>query len=210
MSLQAIEICYLSCVALGTAMVATGDGSGHWYTDADSRHPVEPAHIAPTVAWLDIPDGYTVTATWGDRIKRGDTPRVYGTRGGQSWCCDDDGAIRVDGYWVDEPELQRLAAEWRSAVAEAWAADIDARPEVAAAVEHYRYTVLDRLDREHADHRRRWDLDRQAIARRFGRAWVSVDEQTAPGTCCVRSVSGTLLGYAHVMDGRWLGTVEII
>lgn len=81
------------------------------------------------------------------------------------------------------------------------------RPDVArACAEHD--AMLSRIDAESRAHEARWAEDRARIARMFRRKIVSVEEQTVPGLCVVRSSRGRTLGYAHVWDGRWLGRIS--
>lgn len=177
-----------------------------------------------TVGYLDGPTPHdatievdtriaTVTCMWADRIDRGDEPAAYGLLSdGRRWECGGLTRVSAPGAWdvydCTDPDLAAALRAARAAVAAAWRADVEARPEAAAALEGYRVNVLDALDRQYAAHNARWDRDLQAIARKFRRAHVQVGEQTVPGKCCVRSARGKLLGYADVWDGRWLGTVE--
>ena len=118
------------------------------------------------------------------------------------------GRLRLDGYESTDDVLLAAILDARRQIAAAWLADLAARADVAAVVENYRATVLDALDREYAEHHKRWEADRASIAAIFRRKWVEIGEQTVPGKCCVRSSRGKLLGYADVWDGKWLGTVE--
>jgi hypothetical protein len=172
--------------------------------------------------------------SWGDRVSRSQSgPSVYGPlersqHGTPSALCCEAGEL---GDWWSRPEVQvrgyrhatdghsytaELTDEQRAAalatyhaVAAAWRQAVATDPEIAAAVEAHRQ-IQDSILADHAAYNERWEIDLAHIAQKFGRNSVSVGEQTVPGKCCVRSARGKLLGYAHVRDGRWLGTVERI
>ena len=167
--------------------------------------------LDPTVLVVWCPDDRieTIQATWGDRVARGQAPSTYGTLAdGTAWeTYRDGGGLRLNGYPATDETLLDAIMHTRAQVETAWLAAIADRPDVAAAVEGYR-VLLDRMDARDAAHRARWERDVAAIARKFRRRSVVVGEQTVPGKCCVRSARGKLLGYAHVWDGAWLGTVE--
>jgi hypothetical protein len=103
--------------------------------------------------------------------------------------------------WADA--FDRAVVEIRSAIQ----ADRISRPEVEATCAAYDKIIAD-MRAEHAAHYRQWDRDVVAIAKLFRRRKVHVGEQTVPGKCVVRSTRGNTLGYAHVWDGKFLGTVE--
>jgi hypothetical protein len=202
-----VSISYLDAIEVDSGKPAKhGDGryvNGLFVPRVPTRA-VEPTTL--TVAALDDRIA-TIEASWGDRVERGESPRVYGTLTDGAAYQILDGQLRVGGYDVEDVALLAAVLDAQRQVSAAWLAAIADRPDVAAVVEQYRVR-LDALDRAEAEHRERWARDCIAIARRFRRASVQVGEQTVPGKCCVRSARGTLLGYADVWDGRWLGTVE--
>lgn len=206
-----VSIGYLDRVEAESGRVAKqGDG----YHIAGRFVPRVPTRaVEPTIVSVEVSDDRiaTIQPSWGDRVARNKTPCVYGTlTNGTSWELGEDDALRLGGYVETVEPLLAAIRDAHRQVADAWRAAIASRPDVAAVVEDYRATVLDRLDREYAAHLAQWETDTAAIARKFRRQWVQVGEQTVPGKCCVRGAKGTLLGYANVWDGRWLGTVERI
>lgn len=203
------SIGYLTPVEIESGRAAK-HGDGH-YANGRFIPRVPTRAVEPTSITVAVSDDRiaTINASWGDRIKRGETPSTYGTLiDGTRWETYQDGSLRLNGYSADDDALLAAIRDTRRQVADAWLAAIASRPDVAAVVEHYRATVLDRLDTEYAAHLAQWETDVVAIARKFRRKWVQVGEQTVPGKCCVRSSRGNLLGYANVWDGKWLGTVE--
>jgi hypothetical protein len=204
---------YLDSVRVDTGLAHTGAERqiGGAFVPVDATgFPVEVRRVEPTtvdLGQIDLPSGCSVQVGWGDRVKRGETPPVWIARLEMTPYADHP----IPAVLVPEDELpDGLLAACRERVAAAWLADIEARPDVASVVEHYRSSVLDALDRQYETHRRQWDEDVRAIAQKFRRKWVEVGEQTVPGKCVVRSSRGNTLGYADVWDGRWLGTVQRI
>ena len=165
----------------------------------------------------------SLSVSWGDRVSRQKTaPSVFGSIGdgvevtvgelGHWWVASPvtvRGYVRISsGGSADLTERQHAdALATYTAVATAWREALRTDPEIAAAVEQYR-KILDRIERDHDEHYRQWTKDVGSIAAKFRRRRVSVDEQTVPGKCCVRSTRGNLLGYALIQDGRWTGRVE--
>lgn len=204
-----VSIGYLDHVEIESGAAAEyGDGR-HVDGRFVAREPTRA--VEPTIVTITVSDDRiaTVYAGWGDRVRRGETPPIWGELiDGTRWGAGEDGSLRLDDYPATDDALRAAIHDARRQVAEAWLAAIADRPDVAAIVEHYRAAVLDRLDAESAALQSRWAVDAVAIAREFRRTRVEIGEQTVPGKCCVRGSRGAMLGYAHVWDGQWLGTVE--
>lgn len=183
-----IKIEYLSSIIIETGEVADPHRD-FYFSDGTPIRPV--ARVSPTVIDIDddlIPANLQLNVSWGDRVERGGYPTTWLSR---------------DGLQIRENIPQVVI----DAIRAAWLADIETRPDVMTAVEHYRQ-ILDVIDREYRHNEQRWNRDCETIAKKFRRKWVEVGEQTVPGKCCVRSLRGKLLGYADVWDGRWMGTIE--
>jgi hypothetical protein len=166
--------------------------------------------VEPTLVTVEVSDDRiaTIRASWGDRVKRGETPSTYGTlTDGTTYDTYADGSLRLGGRPATDDALLAAIRDTRRQVAEAWLAAIATRPDVAAVVEDYR-RGLDEMYRTFDAHYAQWATAIQLIAHKFRRKKVYIGEQTVPGKCCVRSARGALLGYAYVQDGQWLGTVE--
>lgn len=188
-----------------------------------------------TIRFLDLPRTISIVTplaldvSWGDRVSRTqDGPTVFGSVSGAPdgtagdlrvevgqrghWWERQEVTVRgtIDGYDAPLTEEQRAAAlATYHAVASAWRAALASDPEIAETVEAYR-RIEDGIDAAWIRCREQWERDAQQIAQLFRRVSVEIGEQTVPGKCCVRSRRGKLLGYAHVWDGRWMGTIERI
>lgn len=202
---QTARISYLGTV--------TTDGTAHGgWQDRRQSIPVAPVEV-------QLPDTLPVAVSvgWGDRERDADlavwtSPDADGV----SMSMDRGSAGRIhvwrhhgaDRYSHDTlPAWSPAFLAAVTAVREAAArAEVD-RPEVRTVCESYR-RILGQIDAQHEAHRRQWERDVATIARMFRRERVEVGEQTVPGLCVVRSVSGTTLGYAEVWDGRFLGRIR--
>ncbi len=205
------EIRYLGHVVAETGQAHDPNDGRHVAGRYVPRRPTR--RVEPAVIEVEVPaEIETVQVSWGDRVPRGGIPSIYGhLTGGETYEISEQHGLRLDGYFDVEEGLGELAQSIRAlwaALAEAWRQDVATRPDAAAVVEHYRASVLDALDRQYAEHRRRWEVDAAAIAKRFRRARVVLGEQTVPGLVCVRSTRGNLLGYAECWDGQWLGRIR--
>lgn len=176
---------------------------------------------------VEVETPVSLSISWGDRVSRYQNgPIVYGSLAGASYGTADDLYVsagqrghwweknkvsvyaKVNGYAADITDAQRAAVvATYEAVAAAWRAAVESDPEIAGVVEAYRVRQ-DQISSSHVESSQQWDIDVPHIAKLFRRRSVSVEKQTVPGRCCVRSCRGRLLGYAHVRDGQWIGTVE--
>lgn len=204
-----ITIEYLSEIEVATGRLHDGWAGGR----RRDMTTVDVARVAPTVVTVDVPEGTPQIRTgWGDRDFPDALP-VWASADGVTVEVAADGSTRcrheMSCWGYPLPAWSAAVVEAAAVIRAAAAGAERTRPDVAAALGWYR-ELNHQLDREHEAHRARWAAWRQQIARKFRRAWVSVDEQTVPGKCCVRSSRGKLLGYADVWNGEWLGTVERI
>lgn len=211
------KISYLGEVVASTGLRHRGGTrqiGGRFACVDDYGAPIKMRGVSPlTVEHEPLP--VAVHCGWGDRVGGVGAPEL------PVWTDPDadgvaaqsgrTGEVRVTcrGYatdlrpgWVDV--FARVVAVLRAA----HAADIRDRSDVAEVCGEYA-GIIAGIEAEYAAHARRWDADVLHIARKFRRARVVVGEQTVPGKCVVRSTRGNALGYAHVWDGRWLGTVKV-
>ena len=169
----------------------------------------------PTIVGVDVhPNTPTIHVGWGDRVT--DAPLVVYTDPDVNGICVEIKDVTKVWHQLRSGEryetearpdwiasVERAAVEIRQAAQESE----KTREDVRASCEDYR-AIVRRFEAETEQHYARWKTSAKQIARKFRRKRVLLGEQTVPGLSCVRSTRNNLLGYAHIWNGVWQGTIQ--